>query len=69
MRIDNASPLVLNGLALSGPEEGSKVPPAALAALSLPPHRSYTVPATAEIVEKLHWKEGVRVVAIDLSGL
>jgi hypothetical protein len=69
VRIDNASPLILNGLALAGPEEESHVPPAALAALSLPPRRSSTVPATADVVERLHWKEGVQVIAADLSGL
>jgi hypothetical protein len=69
VRIDNASPLVLNGLALAGPDEGTKVPPAGLAAMSIPPHRSFTVPATADVVERLHWKEGLRVVAADLSGL
>jgi hypothetical protein len=69
VRIDNATPLILEGLALAGPDEGVKAPPAALAGMSLPPHRSWTVPATAAVVEKLRWKEGVRVVAANLSGL
>jgi len=69
VRIDNASPLVLNGLALAGPDEGAQVPPAYLDAMSLPPHRSFTVPATGDVVERLHWKEGIRVVAANLSGL
>jgi len=69
VRIDNATPLILEGLALAGPDEGAQAPPAALAGLSLPPHRSWTVPASAEVVERLRWKDGVRAVAANLSGL
>ncbi len=70
VRIANASPLVLNGLALAGPDEPeSGAAPSALAGLSLPPHCALTVPATGETVERLGLKRGVRVVAADLSGL
>ena len=68
VRIRNASPLVLNGLALAGPGEPEGTP-TALAGFCLSPHRALTVPAGAEMVERLGLKEGVRVVAADLSGL
>jgi hypothetical protein len=70
VRIDNASPLVLNGLALAGPVSAGKDAQAvALAGLSVAPRRSLTVNATPELVERLGLKTGIRVVAADLSGL
>jgi hypothetical protein len=69
LQIANDSPLILNGLALCGPEEPVKAEPKALAGLSLPPRKTMNVPATAELVQKLGLKEGVRVVAVNLSGL
>jgi hypothetical protein len=68
IRIDNASPLILNGLALSGPgtaPDGLTM----MAGFSLPPRRSVTVPAGAEAVNRLNLTKGVRPVAADLSGL
>jgi hypothetical protein len=70
VRIDNASPLVLNGLALAGPASvGKDAQAVALAGLSVAPRRSLTVNATPELVERLGLKTGIRVVAADLSGL
>jgi hypothetical protein len=69
VRITNSSPLILNGVALAGAEISPNNPPTALAGLTLPPRKSLTVPATAELVSRLHLKESVRVVALDLSGL
>jgi len=71
VRIDNASPLILNGLALTGTavEKGKGPRVSALAGLNLTPQRSLSLPASAEIVESLGLTEGVRVVAADLSGL
>ena len=43
--------------------------PKALAGICIAPRRRMTVPATGEVVEQLGLKKGVRVVAIDLSGL
>jgi hypothetical protein len=37
--------------------------------ISLPPHKSLSLPATAELVERLGMNNGVRVLAADLSGL
>jgi hypothetical protein len=71
VRIDNVSPLVLNGLALAGPAgaEAKEAKVVALAGLSIAPRRSLTVNATPELVERLSLKSGIRVVAADLSGL
>lgn len=68
IRIDNASPLVLNGLAIAG-DEDDEDRPKELSGISLPPHRSLTVPATQDVVKDLGLKEGVSVVAADLSGV
>ncbi len=69
VRIDNGSPLILNGIAVAGLEnqvaDGAQV----LAGISLPPHRNLTLPVSAEYVEKLGLKRGVRVPAADLGGL
>ena len=61
--------MILNGLALAGSEIKADTPPAILLGMSLPPLKSLTVPATAEVVARLKLKEGSRVVAVDLSGL
>jgi hypothetical protein len=70
LRIDNASPLILNGLALTGKGvDVSKTPPSALAGLTLPPHRSVAMPASSNLVERLDLKAGVKPVAADFSAL
>jgi hypothetical protein len=69
IKIVNDSPLILNGLALGGAKVGVDNPPSVLAGLSLPPLKSLTVPASPEMFERLHLKDGVRVFAVDLSGL
>jgi hypothetical protein len=69
LRIANASPFILNGLALTGLDDASQTPPSPLSGISLPPRKSLTLPATAELVERLRLKDGVRAVAADLSGL
>jgi hypothetical protein len=70
LRIDNASPLILNGLALTGSAERSAArPPSSLAGMTLTPHRSLTLPASAAMVESLGLKQGVHVIAVDLSAL
>jgi hypothetical protein len=69
IRIDNVSPLILNGLALSGTSASPDARPSALAGLSLPPRKSLTLPASGEMVERLGLKDGVRAIAADLSGL
>ena len=69
VRIDNASPLVLNGLAVLGTEIKSQEQPKELLGICISPRRSMTVPATEEVVKNLGLRKGIRVVAADLSGL
>jgi hypothetical protein len=71
IKILNDSPMILNGVALGGVKVGEDKdsPPSVLAGLSLPPLKSLTVAASAEMVKRLHLKDGARVFAADLSGL
>ena len=69
IRIDNASPLVLNGLAVLGADEKSGAEAKELAGVAISPRRSMTVPATEEVVKALGLKKGIRIFAADLSGL
>jgi len=69
VRIDNASPLVLNGLAVLGTETKADEQPKELAGICISPRRSMTVPASEEVVKNLGLRKGIRVVAADLSGL
>jgi len=69
LRIDNASPMVLNGLAVLGTVSKSDEAPKPLSGISISPWRSITVPAEEQVVKTLGLKQGVRVMSIDLSGL
>jgi hypothetical protein len=69
IRIDNASPLVLNGLAALGTTSKPDETPKVLAGICLSPRKSMTVPASEEVVKALGLKKGIKVVALDLSGL
>jgi hypothetical protein len=69
VRIENASPLVLNGLALLGTTSKEGETPKVLLGISVSPRRSMTVPATEAVVKTLGLKQGIRVVALNLSGL
>jgi hypothetical protein len=69
LRIDNASPLVLNGLAAVGTTSKPEDQPRILTGISLPPRRSMTVPASEEVVKSLGLKRGIKLIALDLSGL
>jgi len=69
VKIENDSPLVLNGLALAGASSKSDAAPQNLAGLALPPRRSLTVVADAALVERLGLKAGIKVHGADLSGL
>jgi len=69
IKIVNESPLILNGVALGGSEVRPDNPPATLQGLSVPPRKGLTVPASPEVVSRLHMKEGLKVYAADLSGL
>jgi hypothetical protein len=69
IKIVNESPLILNGLALGGSEIRPDNPPAMLQGLSVPPRKGLSVPASQEVVSRLHLKDGLKVYAADLSGL
>ena len=69
IRIDNASPLILNGLAAVGAESADNKTPKFLSGICISPRRSMTVPASEEAVKMLGLKKGIRLVALDLSGL
>ena len=69
IRIENTSPLILNGLMIVGTEEGKPGTPATLLGIAVSPRKSMSVPASRESVERLGLSNGVRVYAADLSGL
>ena len=69
IRVVNQSPLILNGIALSGPGQSAERPPSVLVGIAVPPGESMIMGASASAVESLKLKEGVHVVAADLSGL
>ncbi len=68
IRIENYSPLLLNGLAVSGMKAKEGEPVKLLLGISLSPRRTFAVPVTAESVERLGLKN-IKPVALDLSGL
>jgi hypothetical protein len=69
IRVENVSPLALNGIAISGVTDEASKTPSVVSGLTLAPHRGLSLPATAEVVEKMGLKDGIRVLAVDLSGL
>jgi hypothetical protein len=69
LRIDNASPLVLNGLAAVGTTSKPGELPKVLSGICLSPRRSMNVPASEDVVKALSLKKGIKLVALDLSGL
>ena len=58
LRIDNASPLVLNGLAAVGTTSKPDETPKVLSGICLSPRRSMTVPASEEVVKSVGAQEG-----------
>lgn len=69
LRIDNASPFVLNGIGVLGAKSNSDEVAKYLAGITIAPRRSLTVPTPDDFVKSLGLKKGTRVVALDLSGL
>ena len=69
IRVENASSLILNGLAVVGPQDKPSEMPKVLWGISVPPRKNMTVAVTEEAVKSLGLKQGIRVMAIDLSGL
>jgi hypothetical protein len=68
IRVENYSPLLLNGLAISGMKAKAGDPIKLLLGISLAPRRTFAVPVTAESVEKYGLKD-IKPIAVDLSGL
>jgi hypothetical protein len=70
--IDNSSPLILNGLSLSGAKPAAAESSEATSCLNgfnLPPRRKVVIPISPEAVDRLGLKSGLRLVAADLSAL
>ena len=69
IRIENFSPMVLNGLALLGTDSPEKEMPRELTGICISPRRALTVPANEDVVRALGLKKGIKLTALDLSGL
>src|SRR6185312_7012812 len=69
IRVENYASLLLNGIALIGVGAKPSEPAKVLMGISLAPKRGLSLPATGESVERLGLKQGVKVIALDLSGL
>jgi hypothetical protein len=69
IRVENYSSLLLNGIAVTGEGAKPSEPAKVLLGISLSPRRTFSVPATGESVERFGLKQGIKVVALDLSGL
>jgi hypothetical protein len=60
---------LLNGVAILGAGAKPSEPAKFLVGISLAPRRTFSVPATGESVQRLGLKDGIKVLALDLSGL
>ena len=69
IRIENASPLILNGLAIIGTASKEGELPKVLSGIAIPPRKSMLVPTPEESIKTLGLKKGIKVTALDLSGL
>jgi hypothetical protein len=69
VRIENASPLVLNGVALVGTTSPPEEKPKPVWGICISPRGSLTVPATEEVVKTLGLRNGIKLTALNLSGL
>ena len=67
IRIDNASPWILNGLAALGAASKPDETPKVLWGICVSPRRSLTVPASEEVVKTLGLKKGIKLVALELE--
>jgi hypothetical protein len=69
LRIENASPLILSGLAIQGATSNSDETSRVLTSLGIPPRKYLSLPASDEVFKAQGFKQGIRVTALDLSGL
>lgn len=68
LRIDNASPLVLNGLAIVGTASKEDEVPKVLSMISVSPRKSLTVPTDEHVVRNLGLKKGIKVLCLISAG-
>lgn len=69
IRVANATPLVLNALAVGGLANDPLARPAVMVGLSIPPHHAVNIPADKDTVRQLHLYRGMKPVAANLGGL
>jgi hypothetical protein len=69
IRIENASPMILNGIALLGIGSPEDEAPKVLTGICVSPRKSLTIPADDHVVKALGLKKGIKLTALDLSGL
>jgi hypothetical protein len=69
IRVENGSPLVLNGLTLGDREPKPDSQPATLVGLSLSPRKAMTIPATPQLARRVGSRKRIHILAADLSGL
>ncbi len=69
VQILNRSPLILNGVALTGAGDVKAEAPGLIWGLSVSPGKVLSIGAAAETVERLGLSKGVHIMAADLSGL
>jgi hypothetical protein len=65
----NRSPLILNGVALAGSGEAKAGEPGLVWGLSVSPGKTLSIGTTSEAIDRLGLRQGVHVLAADLSGL
>ncbi len=69
VQVDNASPLILNGVSMIGSLAKPSEPPRYLLGVALPPQRSLQFPISPGTVEANGLKKGLHLVGLDLSAL
>jgi len=69
IRVENYSPLILNGVAVISAVAKPSEPAKVLLGVSISPRRNLSIPATGKSIEQIGLNKGVKVIALDLSGL
>ena len=69
VQVDNASPMILNGVSMIGGQAKPGDPPRYLLGVALPPQHSLQLPINPGAVEAQGLKKGIHLVGVDLSAL
>jgi hypothetical protein len=69
VQVLNRSPLILNGVALAGSGEAKAGEPGLIWGLSVSPGKTLSIGASSETIDRLGLRQGIHVLAADLSGL